>query len=44
VLCGLIKLVAFGASGFYLEVTVSLQPNRDFSRKAELKRFYEKEI
>jgi len=42
-LCGLIKLVAFGASGFCLEVIASLQPNRDFARKEELKRFYENE-
>jgi len=40
VLCGLIKVVAFWGFGFCLEVMVSLQPNRDFARKEELKRFY----
>jgi len=39
---GLIQVVAFWGFGFCLEVIVSLQPNRDFSRKAELKRFYER--
>jgi len=35
VLWGLIKLVAFEALGFCLEVIVSLQQNRDFARKGE---------
>jgi len=41
-LCGLIKVVAFWGFGFCLEVIVSLQPNRDFARKEELKRLYER--
>jgi len=41
-LCGLIKSEAFKALEFGLEVAASLQQNRDFARKEELKRFYER--
>jgi len=37
---GLIKLVAFWASGFGLEAIAALHSHRNFARKEELKRFY----